>query len=320
MKFICGDEIQQGSYPIHSRFKRAANYLSADGKLLSIVLNEKAAGPLNLVLLKKSSSYTPLHTNAPSIENIDSVVVYDRSCNSPYRLQLLLLQGKASWYILKTEVSTYQSEIALPAQQTYRWQERLHDSCTKLKAAILTQAPGDSLRFLLNTKITSSANASTFEMHLQRHLSEAKERILERADITALAAFRGVGIGLTPAGDDFILGFILAIKIFQYIYLHRHKQLTAYFELGKLCEEIDHIVSKNRQEETDDPLFRNHFHALKAGKIGYQSKQLIASLFTADAEEIQKSVTLLLQIGHSSGIDFGVGLLHGVEFLNKRRE
>jgi hypothetical protein len=104
----------------------------------------------------------------------------------------------------------------------------------------------------------------------------------------------GRGKGLTPSGDDILLGYLFMLKTYQ------HPQ--APFLAAHLQENITATTS----------ISENYFYALLDGFV---SSVIFAlwELLKKDGslEEFQKSVVHLSQVGHTSGKDMCFGILLG---------
>ncbi|MGC8618522.1 MAG: DUF2877 domain-containing protein [Thermoplasmata archaeon] len=101
----------------------------------------------------------------------------------------------------------------------------------------------------------------------------------------------GLGFGLTPSGDDFILGVVAAMKL-----------------LGMETESIRPIVMSY-----DNLLSRT---SLLDGLDGYFSRPLLGLI---DAilvgRDVESSIVKLEGIGHTSGFDVVAGMYHGAKLM-----
>jgi hypothetical protein len=113
------------------------------------------------------------------------------------------------------------------------------------------------------------------------------------SSLKAAQQLAGLGIGLTPAGDDFIMGAILAAWIL-------HPPDVA----SELAKEITDTVA---------PLTTSLSAALLKsagrGDAGQVWHDLFDALISADKMVIQESVDQLLSVGHTSGADALTGFL-----------
>ncbi len=107
----------------------------------------------------------------------------------------------------------------------------------------------------------------------------------------------GLGIGLTPSGDDFLLGFF-----------------TAGQTLGP-WDVMDHLVSQIADSAPQrSPLVSATFlHALSQRQISERFGSLLAALNCPDPELLDTAAISMLHYGSSSGMDTMFGLLFGIQ-------
>ena len=106
-----------------------------------------------------------------------------------------------------------------------------------------------------------------------------------------LAALIGLGPGLTPSGDDFVGGVLVALHVFGLH--HRARQLATWLAPG--LESATHPISVAH---------------LRAAGEGFGSDALHACLRAmAEDEDPRESVARLAAIGHTSGFDALAGAL-----------
>jgi len=107
------------------------------------------------------------------------------------------------------------------------------------------------------------------------------------SSLTAAQQLAGLGIGLTPAGDDFIMGAILAAWI-----IHP-------FEVASvLAEEITRIAAP-----LTTSLSAAWLKSAGRGEAGIFWHDFFDALSSGDSFAIQLQFTKLLSIGHTSGAD-----------------
>ena len=107
------------------------------------------------------------------------------------------------------------------------------------------------------------------------------------ASITAAQKLAGLGIGLTPSGDDFIMGAILAAWII-------HPVDTA--EL--LAMEVTKVAAP-----LTTSLSGAWLRSAGRGEAGILWHQFFNALLSADQTSIQESVDKILSVGETSGAD-----------------
>lgn len=125
-------------------------------------------------------------------------------------------------------------------------------------------------------------------------LSETRQALArhqEEQAASVLARLCGVGIGLTPAGDDFLCGVLHAMTVYRPRATLRRRLAAA------VCAEADGTTAVSR--------------ALLKKACQGNAGALLQDLFTAaQPREVLCTARRILQIGHSSGQD----LLNGIYF------
>lgn len=129
------------------------------------------------------------------------------------------------------------------------------------------------------------------------------ERITISRDIeyieSRLRKIIGRGKGLTPSGDDVLIGLIWLNDIKEFL----NKEFV---------ETINHLI--NREELTTDVSI-NYYKAALEGKYGGLLIDLCESLITGDKNVIKKSISTIIKLGHSSGIDTLTGIILGINII-----
>ena len=175
-------------------------------------------------------------------------------------------------------------------------------------------ACGAEPRFALNAEATVPSVAHAFTNSVNNSLAELQVLIVdlmhgksrlasENLSGSSAAKLLGVGVGLTPAGDDFLCGVLTA--------LHAHRRADAADKLWSLIEpQVDaatHMISAC------------HLQLAAKGQITAASNRILASLKqtlsdTSELSTVQIANLKTLQgcceqVGSSSGYDFLAGLL-----------
>jgi len=170
-----GDRIETGTYTLHSRFRRTANY-TAGSRLITLSRSSADRGPLTITL----------HTS-----------------RLPDCRKLIIEPGQITIDSQKIPVpgtSIYDSR--LPPMGTFA-QSSL-DSCRQV--LFRESPPGGMVHALKNDSHPESKSA--VEQAVIQRLKAGYGLILAGRVIRGARALRGVGNGLTPSGDDMIAGFM----------------------------------------------------------------------------------------------------------------
>lgn len=122
-----------------------------------------------------------------------------------------------------------------------------------------------------------------------------------------VAALLGLGEGLTPSGDDLILGMMAALS---------HARLTLAPSVAACVQRLNECVDDLAPQATT----RISSNYLRLGCLGEFSERLgdaTQALLgeTAGSDEVGPLIARLLESGHSSGTDSATGLYLGVTLL-----
>ena len=166
--------------------------------------------------------------------------------------------------------------------------------------ANLTEArlPTEGLgRFLLACHNTFPATAESraavpsIEV-LENWLHESFAALIPRSpDNESVAALLGLGPGLTPSGDDFLGGMLIALHVCGEIIVQ--KQL--YIPIAALLE-------------TTGPVSRAHLQAAAIGEGSEALHRVFYALLKADVVKLASEVDAIDRIGHTSGWDALAGI------------
>ncbi len=111
----------------------------------------------------------------------------------------------------------------------------------------------------------------------------------------------GKGLGLTPSGDDILVG-LLAIL-----------QTTG--QNKKLVEKIKNSIENKGKARTTDISYE-YLHYAVQDKFSKAVKETCIDLIMGDKYKVLNSATRLINMGHTSGVDTLRGILLGAVFKN----
>lgn len=119
---------------------------------------------------------------------------------------------------------------------------------------------------------------------------------------SVLLKWVGYGLGLTPAGDDFLVGILFAHRICNIL-------------SEEFLEELEEII-KEEKYTTD---ISTHYY-ISAFENCYNDALLdmYQALITVDKKMMRKSIDKILEFGHTSGRDMMAGILVGVNLWIKK--
>jgi hypothetical protein len=249
-------------------FDHACNLINERKEVLSLVTPEIGNGPFNLVIETDIlfSEYVSLHSLIS---------------NSLHHLALGDLI-----------IHTADAKLWSPRPD---W-ERLHAKKEHI-ANQLTKLPIPHYQFCgLDTSLTTYVRdySTTVLQSLVSNLPSA----LVRADISSAlqitSQLAGLGAGLTPAGDDFIMGAIYAAWII-------HPIETA----SVVAQEI-----ANTAAPLTTSLSAAWLRSAGRGEAGIVWHELSKALDAGNASDIQRQITKILSTGHTSGADALTGFVN----------
>jgi hypothetical protein len=265
-----GDLLAPGRYLRHSRFVRVANYQS-DEQVLSLVIAtaEVGAGPLALVLAERA---------LPDVETVtvtaDGVVFLDDE-----KHELCAAQR-------------YDSHIELPAPGA---RGSLSANLALAAAFVRERGHPQSWAFLLAPGVGRQPRvASAFQRALAARIELRVAELFEVPGLAGLCAVRGLGVGLTPSGDDFLCGYLHARHLSSLLGIRRfdRAELPATLLAG------------------GDVLTRSFLRCAVAGAVSEPVQALLAVLCARPAApELHAALERVLRLGETSGADWATGLL-----------
>ena len=116
----------------------------------------------------------------------------------------------------------------------------------------------------------------------------------------------GVGIGLTPSGDDFLCGVFASLYFYNTIF---NDSLTE-DQLKNLANSVEHKTS---------PFSATLIKSAAQGWVQDLISYWLVSLFQTDSKQVKKLTKDILKIGHSSGADILLGLITALESIFSKK-
>ncbi len=263
-----GKALHRGAYKLHSRFASAVNFYSDDAFAFVVHANI-GAGPLNIVL--QGMRFDSLN----SLEiDIDSI------CLNGIRLQL----DTSTLYDPHFEFDEYN-------------EDNFKHNLEVFEQTLKEFSPPTSLAFLLDE--TRKKNfTSSFDVEYVKRFELGYKTILSDNHLRGIELLKGLGPGLTPSGDDFISGLLIAVNVRQAV----------------LKTDLSQTIHSIYQTAQGTNPFTNTFIRCAAyGQVSGKFKRLIESLFHSGREETIESTQQLLTVGATSGADQAVGFLTGLK-------
>jgi len=149
--------------------------------------------------------------------------------------------------------------------------------------------------------------APVFAREMSRMLRRASTSLLEQLACGNLsqalehsAGLIGLGIGLTPSGDDFLVGLLAVISTEE----------NALPVLKEFCKGV-----RERAESATNAISYMAIKKASEGRVRESIAHLLFCLRTGPEESLSSATQDVLAIGSTSGTDIACGILRGLELI-----
>jgi hypothetical protein len=109
----------------------------------------------------------------------------------------------------------------------------------------------------------------------------------------------GLGLGLTPSGDDMLTGYMASIILVS-------SALKAKIDTFGICNSITSSI-----EDRTTLLSKQMLEYASQGKVEEKTYKVLEKLLTGSFEQVKRATLEIIDIGHSSGTDILLGVLLG---------
>ncbi len=263
-----GNQIRQGKYYLHSKFTSAVNFCS-DDSFVFVVNKEVGSGPLNIVL------------QGVTVNSISSLEVGSDG---------FYLNGDKFCF---DELKIYDSKLQISDFSEKKFKRNLRF----FESTLIEFSPSKSLAFLLDESRRNEFTSS-FEIEYIKRFENAVRIFHSDNILDGIKMLKGLGPGLTPSGDDFISGFLVALNVSQQILKTDFSQII----------EVIH-----REAKGSNPFTNTFIECAAQGLISEKFKKLIYALCHSDKNEIIFCTCRLLTVGATSGADQAIGFFIGIK-------
>lgn len=271
--------ILQGNHclPVHSVFSRAVNLSLANGSLLTLLSNE--------------------YQNLPCAVRIATPTGWDwrNYCHSS--MNITIRQGQligGDWQADTTRASHWQPvKLSLPTTVD---SQKIGNHHRVLKALLMDYCQQHQISSALQLLPDEPTDGRLPSLELADSDSQLQQQV---------ASLIGYGSGLTPDGDDYLLGYLAALSLWQqHPTISRHitsvKAAIAQM-LTKTTDISKHYLSLALQQDYSEPVYR---------LLGCFCRQ------TTD-RELKLAGHQVMQFGAASGVDCLAGVLHGLRTVSR---
>ncbi|WP_066067635.1 DUF2877 domain-containing protein [Neobacillus soli] len=270
---------KKGNGHVHSIFKNGFN-IKMDDSLVFIGNKKNGLLPFGIHLLEEDT------LRAVSVVNNGETVFWNAETNSlEFRaMSISLDKGKS----FKNELSPLKNNRVLEASF-----ERLCSQLTTVDA--LTGLDVDIKLFLNRFNDVGEKKWFASESYLVMLIEvvmSSDHYLIEKT----LRFFLGRGKGLTPSGDDMIVGLLAFDATSHFISALFYKQLSELLESEPITTDVS----------------REYLRYAIRHEFGSTVTELVNSLASGDNSTFNKAFQNLLEVGHSSGLDTLFGILIGM--------
>jgi hypothetical protein len=186
-----GDRVEAGSYRLHSRFDRAANF-ERDARLVSVVAEDIGPGPVNIVLRGFEAGS-------------------ERGSRGPLEVGTRAVVFEGRRFSL-TKGHRFRSTLPLAGADPVCF----HQNVRRFGEFLRESAPQQSLAFLLDDKAVENSRPG-FERAFRDQVRRNVREILHGDLLEGVRGLKGCGSGLTPSGDDFIAGLLFGLAVLEQV-------------------------------------------------------------------------------------------------------
>ncbi len=258
-----GDRIRDGRYRRHSRFDPVINFTD-NTRITALVTPDIEAGPNNIVL------------------NFLEGLKADRLIITSHHL-------KIDEHTLPRHTGLIY-DSSLPGRE---WPDKIPtENLQTMKAVLMSKAPEESLAVLLKDHPLEGLHPG-FQTNLMRRFIAGKEALIQGNFQACAGMVKGLGPGLTPAGDDFIAGMLWALHLNEKITGHDHTREK---------KEIFHVGY------SDNLIVQTFLESATEGRFTPTVREVLIALAVGMPDDVKRAVTSLLGVGATSGTDSAVGV------------
>ena len=267
-----------------ANYRRACNLVTSGGEMIALVGPAIGNGPLNIVI-EGTVVLEQVKPGLPAVFSDNQLVLGDSL--------VVLLGGAQLW----------RPEVNWECLTTQR--RRLEDGLDVLRSWL---SQNDVAKGLLGLSASRSAPAGTRSPHNLAFLARARAGIngllhaLQDGDRSGIresaALLAGLGPGLTPAGDDYLVGLMAGLRVWP----------GPLENSGLSPDEACRIIFEAAEGRTT-LLSMAFLRSAKEGLFGENWHELLAALARGEATGIQRAARRVLSSGATSGADALAGFL-----------
>ncbi len=270
---------------VHSVFRSAMNLrLTRGGKLLTLVASSEADLPQGIRVDTPDDFSFEIFRAGEQVTCRDDIL----------RLGLLTIELHNARY-WKCDLPALQADLTNPAVST-SWQrawQTLNERQVQSDAEIIAEN-----LFRSDERIRTGVPRKAGEA--MRNLFESTRRY----DLTSISSVRsliGLGTGLTPSGDDLLVGYLAGLWC---TVQGKNERLQFISNLGEMIIRLS--------PQTND-ISRTYLYHTSRGQVSSRLADLAEAICRGEnSDRLLTTIESAMQVGHTSGMDAVTGLLIGL--------
>lgn len=284
-----GEAVPRGDYnaAVHSVFRSAVNLrLNRADRLLTLLAPSEADQPQGIRLGTCGFfSFEGIQSGEPVACRENSLRFED----TPLSIQL---RGARRWKCALSKLAADTTKPSVSAAWRFAW-EALNKQQKLLNAEIIAEDLSDPDK-------TTPAGIARKAGEAMRELQHAA-RQHEPPNPSALRGLIGLGCGLTPSGDDLLVGYLAGLWCTAQ---NRYERVQFISGLGKTVNRLS--------QQTNDISRTCLYHAAR-GRVSSRLAALAEAICRGEnSNHLAAATESAMQAGHTSGIDTVTGLLLGL--------
>jgi hypothetical protein len=263
---------------VFQAFERSCNLINSQGAILSLVSTELGPGPFAITVEREGS---------PRIDTLkiwDEVNLFSRVRFSVDQIQIGSIRVDLSKAAIWNPVPAWEAILPGNLAQTYRILSRL------LSFHSTAYDSSKNERFKASTSILLAASMGLSMGLRENDIGQARRGAKKIA---------GLGCGLTPAGDDFLMGFIYS--------------LWSQWDSRKAQDWASELVRAAAPQTTQ--LSATWLEAAANGQAAEPWHRLVEAMLGANTLDQIDAANRILATGHTSGSDALTGYVAGLTTL-----
>ncbi len=262
---------------VHSIFSKAFNIRTEENELISIVAVEKLNGP-NRILLK-----------LPEDEDFISFKI----------------KKGAKTVGTAQEISIDNGNFLISLGRAKKWSSKIEIKEKTLSSRVRDNLFGSFLQEDFSTEKERNSVSQELRVRIQELTKSLEERNLPKV-LRNVKRLIGFGEGLTPSGDDFLVGFIASLHFLNDL------------RLGYLVRRIKEVIELEKKRTTF--LSEKFLEYACQGRFPETILNLIETIFSGNREGVEEAARRCLNFGATSGRDTLLGVLEGLSLRVKELE